>query len=157
MTPTPGTRTAPPRPADLAAPTVSMAAAPTPALLPPLLDEPSTPMGGRPAPAAPLAYALLQPSKSGAVFLQRGRSVVLPLFTGWDQAAAFLVAARMTRCWILELPTEDAVADFLRCPPGRAGVVATLLVAVDPADIVIQAADLFPARAVIDVLRGDRR
>ena len=82
---------------------------------------------------------------------------MLPLFTEWERAAAFLVAARMTRCWIKELPTEDAVAEFLRCPPGRSGIVATLLVSVDPAEPMGLAANLFPAGAVIDALRIDRR
>jgi len=150
----PGTRSRPDQagaPATLSAPTVSMSALPTPAVLPQLPDRPPEPE--RPT---PLAFTLLLPGKSGAVFLQRGRSVVLPLFTDWDRAAAFLVAARMTRCWILELPTEDAVAEFLGNPPGRSGVAASLLVAVDPADTMTPASDLFPARVVINALQTER-
>jgi hypothetical protein len=128
-----------------------MAAAPTPAVLPRLPDVPPAA-----APTTLLAFALLLPGKSGAVFVQRGRSVVLPLFTNWDRAAAFLIAARMTRCWILELPTQEAVADFLGCPPGRTVATATLQVAVDPADPMSLSAKLFSARAVIDALRDGR-
>jgi hypothetical protein len=127
-----------------------MSAAPTPAVLPRLPDGPHTPDR-----STPLAFVLLLPSKSGAVFLQRGRSVVLPVFTGWDQAAAFLVAARMTRCWIKELPSEEAVAEFLGNPPGRTGAATDLQVAVDPADSMSLSANLFPARKVIDALRVD--
>jgi hypothetical protein len=128
-----------------------MAAAPTPAVLPRFPDVP--PIADRPA---PLGYVLLLPSKSGAVFLQRGRAVVLPLFTTWDLAAAFLVAARMTRCWIKELTTEEAVADFLLNPPGRTGTATAHQVAVDPADPMTLSANLFSARAVITALQDYR-
>jgi hypothetical protein len=87
------------------------------------------------------------------VFFQHGRSRVLPLFTGWDEAAAFLVCARLTRCWIIELPTTAALTDFLRTPPGRSGA-AEFLVSVDPVDLMNLAAALFPARDVITAL-GD--
>ena len=139
----------PAAPAGLAAPTVSMAGVPTPAVLPPLPPDPSRP--------ASVAFVLLLPGKSGAVFLQRGRAAVLPLFTGWDRAAAFQVAARMTRCWIQCCRRRGPVADFLRSPPGRPGSAAALHVAVDPAGPMVRADDMIPAAVVIDALRTDPR
>ena len=80
------------------------------------------------------AFAILLPSQAKAMFLQHGRALVLPVFTSQNAAAAFLVQARMTRNWILELKTADAVADFLRAPPGFTGQTAMLQVAIDPTD-----------------------
>src|SRR5688572_12879426 len=120
MTAPPGTRATSLRPADPSAKTVCLSAAPTPPVLPPLPAEPPADVWGRPA-DDPLAYAILLPGKSRAVFLRHGLSLVLPLFTGRSEAGAFLICARMTQCWILDLPTAEAVADFLRSPPGRPG------------------------------------
>jgi hypothetical protein len=92
-------------------------------------------LSGLPARAVPSpAYVILLPSQSKALFLQHGRALVLPLFTTQNAAADFLVRARMTRNWILELATPAAVADFLRAPPGFSGPSAGLQVAIDPTD-----------------------
>ncbi len=111
--------------------------------------------GGRPAPEPPL-HSLLLPCKSGAVFLRHGRTPVLPMFTGREAAEAFLVRARMTRCWMIELPTADAVVDFLRSVPGRPGQPADFVVAVDPADLMRLATVTFTAAGLIAALEGGR-
>jgi hypothetical protein len=157
VTAPPANRAAPPRPADPSAKTVCLSVESTPPVLPPLLVEPPAGTVGRPAPDDPLAYAILLPGKSRAVFLRHGLSLVLPLFTGWDEAGAFLVRARMTRCWILELPSAAAVADFLRSPPGRPGGAGELLVSVDPTDLLDLGAGLVTARELIDAVAGGRR
>ncbi len=145
-----------PPPPSSATRTVSAASAPTKPELPPVPAAPSTPAASRPAPARPQAFSLLLPGKSGAVFLQHGRSRVLPLFTSWDEAAAFLVNARMTRCWIIEFSTTDELADFLRAPPGRPITPADYLVSVDPTDLMHLATALFPARELIGAIVGGR-
>ena len=92
-------------------------------------------MPGLPARSIPTpAFAILMPSQSKAMFLQHGRSLVLPIFTSQQAAADFLVRARMTRNWMLELATPAAVADFLRAPPGFSGPNGSLQVAIDPTD-----------------------
>jgi hypothetical protein len=152
-----GPRAAPPRQADPGAKTVCLAAAPTPPVLPPLPAEPPAGAWGPPAPDNPLAFALLLPGKSRAVFLRHGLSLVLPLFTGRSEAGAFLIRARMTQCWLLELSTAEAVADFLRAPPGRPGGAGEMLVSVDPADLLDLGAGLVPARELIAAVAGGRR
>lgn len=154
MTAPPDTRATSQRPADPSAKTVCLSAAPTPAVLPQLPAEPPAGTFGRPVPDASLAYTLLLPSKSGAVFFRHGLTLVLPLFTGWDQAGEFLVRVRMTRCWIMELPTAAAVADFLQAPPGRPSGTGDVLVSVDPADLLDLGAGLVPARELIAVVAG---
>ena len=47
-------------------------------------------MPATPAPVSPQVYALVLPSTGWAVFLQHGRSRVLPVFTGPDEVRAFL-------------------------------------------------------------------
>lgn len=90
---------------------------------------------GLPARSLPTpAFAILLPSRAKALFLQHGRSMVLPVFTSQDAAANFLVQARMTRNWIFELPTPADAADFLRAPPGYTGPGAGFLVAINPTD-----------------------
>src|SRR5262245_46815016 len=148
MTAPPGTRAAPPRPADPGAKTVCRSGAPTPPDLPALQAVP--PAGA----VTPLAYTLLEPGKSRAVFLRHGLALVLPLFTSWDQAAAFLVRARMTRCWILELTTAAAATDFLRSPPGRPAGPGEVTVSVDPTDLRDLGAVLVPARGLIEAVAG---
>jgi hypothetical protein len=143
---------------------VSLAATPTqPALTAIPLPLPagarpgsSLPALGGDSPAEPQAYSLLLPSKSGALFLQHGRSLVLPLFSGWNEAATFLVQARLTRCWIIELPTAEVVADFLRNPPGRS-LQSEFLVSVDPIDLMNLTAQMFSAREVIKALVRGRQ
>src|SRR5262249_40760488 len=99
------------------------------------------------------AFSLLLPSKSGAVFFQHGRSLVLPLFTGWNEAAAFLIQSKMHRCWIIELPDEKMLIEFLRSPPGRTlSRDGDFLVSVDPIDLMNLTASLFTAREVISAL-----
>jgi hypothetical protein len=155
VTAPPGTRAMPPRPADPTAKTVCLAAAPTPPDLSPLQTESPAGTGGRTA-TDTAAYVLLQPGKSGAVFLRHGLALVLPLFTAWDAAATFLVRARLTRCWILELTTSAAVIDFLRTPPGRPGGTGEVLVSVDPADLLSLGSELLPVRDVIAAVTGNR-
>ena len=154
MTTSPDNRAAPSRSVDPGAKTVCLSAAPTPPVLPTLPDEPPAGMVGRPDPSGPLAYTLLLPCKSGAVFFQHRRSLVLPLFTDWNIAGSFLVRTRMRDCWILELPTAGAVADFLRSPPGRFGGTGEFLVSVDPADVMGLGSGLVPARELIDTVTG---
>jgi hypothetical protein len=155
MTAPSGTRAVPLRKADPGAKTVCLPAAPTTPDLPPLSGEHPAGAAGRPA-ADVSAYVLLQPGKSGAVFLRHGLSLVLPLFTARDAAGAFLVRARMTRCWILELSTAAAVTDFLRSPPGRPGGPGEVMVSIDPAYLRDLGAGLVPARELIAALSGGR-
>ena len=149
MAVTADTRATPTRIADPGSKTVCTSGTPTPAVLPQFPDD-------RPAPAETCAFALLTPSKSGAVFLRHGLSLVLPLFTDWNAAGAFLVRAKMTRCWILELATTAAVEEFLRSPPGRPGS-AEFHVAVDPDDLMNLTGNLFSVRSVLAALADDRR
>jgi hypothetical protein len=145
----PKSQAAPPRPADPAAKTARLSAEETP---PVLLSLPSE----QPAEASSAeGFVLLLPDRSGALFLQHGRSRVLPLFTGRAEAVAFLVRARLSRYTIAELPTVEAVAEFLRSPPGLAGGAADYLVAVDPEDPIQVATGLFSPRQLIAALGCD--
>lgn len=104
----------------------------------PAVTPPPSSHRGRPGLTGPTltapAFAVLSPSRAKAVFLQHGRSLVLPVFTRQAAAADFLVRARMTRNWILELPTAaDAIA-FLQAPPGLSAPTAGLLISIDPID-----------------------
>jgi hypothetical protein len=111
-------------------------------------------LSGRPIPTP--AFAILLPSRAKAMFLQHGRALVLPLFTSQGAAAEFLVRARMTRNWILELATPAEAADFLRAPPGLSGQSAGLQVAIDPADP-MRPTGLCGAGELIESLGADRK
>jgi hypothetical protein len=113
-------------PAKSAAKTARIAAALSRQSLPALPDGP---------PALTRAYALVLPTSGWAVFLSHGRSQILPVFTDPDRARAFLAAARVPPCRAAALATAEAVAEFLRSPPGRRGWAGEFLVAVDPVSL----------------------
>jgi hypothetical protein len=132
-------------PAKLAAKTACFAAAltrPSPALLPDGL------------PALAQAYALVQPCSGWAVYLQHGRSRVLPLFTGPDEVRDFLAGARIPECRAVKLATGFAVAEFLWSPPGRLGGAGGFLVALAPHDVTDLTPVLFTAREILAALEG---
>jgi hypothetical protein len=132
-------------PAKLAAKTACIAAALTRPSLAPLPDGP---------PALATAYALVLPGSGWAVYLQHGRSRVLPLFTGPDEARDFLAGGRVPECRAVKLATARAVAEFLRSPPGRLGAAGGFLVALDPLDVTDLTPVLFTAREVLAALEG---
>jgi hypothetical protein len=107
-----------------------------------------------PATVLPQAYALVLPSTGWAVYIQHGRSRVLPVFTGPDEVREFLAGARVPECRAVKLPTAGAVADFLRSPPGRLGGAGEFLVALDPIDLTSLAPVLYTARELVAALAG---
>lgn len=136
---------APPRPPSVSAKTAPILSA---------LTRPSlTPLPGGP-PALTQAYALVLPSTGWAVFLQHGRSRVLPVFTGPAAVREFFVGNRVPLCRAFVLPTAEGVAEFLRSPPAPFGGRGEFLVAVDPLDLRDLTPDLFTARELVAALEG---
>jgi hypothetical protein len=82
---------------------------------------------------------------------------VLPLFTGPDEVRAFLAGNRVPECRAVKLPTAEAVADFLRSPPGPFAARGEFLVAVDPFDLANLTPVLSTARELIAAIGATRQ